>query len=1316
MAQNDAAQPDSATNELPKQYRPADHEPRIWKAWTDAKAFHADPGRVLRGEAPPYCILIPPPNVTAALHLGHALNNTLQDILARAHRMRGFETLWMPGTDHAGIATQAVVEKRVMKDEKKRRTDFSREAFVEKIQAFKDEYEAVITNQLKAMGCSCDWDRQRFTMDEVCASAVREAFFRLFKDGLIYRGKRLVNWDPALQTAVADDECYDEEIDGAFYYLRYPLVHAVPAEREDPQPVTWDELVARGYPGAAEHPADQPAWVTVATTRPETYLGDTAVALNPHDPRAKALRGMFVELPLVGRVIPIIEDAYVVLPERYARTEEEKNDPKAAMATGFLKVTPAHDPNDYELGQRHKATIEAAGVQVLTNIFAPDGRVSDKHGWSDVGDAHIFVGKKREEARKLVKQEFEARGLFEGSKPHRHSVKHSDRSKAIIEPYLSDQWYVKVTDPRMAQAANEALVGDGSPSQSSGTGLRPVSSRSTSSRGTGGPPVPSSSSQSRGTGVPPVPSHPSSSLISSSLSVHARNLPHWQAGGETYFITFRLAKGELSPAERDTVLAACKHWDGERLELNAAVVMPDHVHLILTPFRRADSEWWSLSELLHSIKSFSAHEINKAEGSAGPVWQDESFDRIIRPDEVIETLAYVLGNPVAAGLVSDWNAYQWTWAPEETRQLKHRHAERHRREEGSEGHRPEACATRLGREDAAPLTFFPARYAKTYEQWHDGIRDWCISRQLWWGHRIPVWKAQQFASPEEIVAPTLEAGFEALRQAELQFEEKLKKYEDENRIWRNQLAGSLEAVVADMAVGRRIEYSGGFEWCVRREDDTEVVSLLESLGFTQDPDVLDTWFSSALWPLSTLGWPNPEAAAAATHDPSMKDLLAAFNPTSTLCTAREIITLWVSRMVMFNRYFLPEAWPPSTPNAQCLVPNASGFGRGPVPFRDVFIHAVIQDGEGRKMSKSLGNGVDPLDIIATHGSDAMRFTLCQMTTNTQDVRLPVVKDPSGKNTSPKFDLGRNFATKLWNAAKFAMTILSANPAPQEAPSRDSLTLADRWMLSRLAAAIQTCDNALADYEFSVYAQTLYSLLWNDFCDWYLEAIKPSVAENPGTRCVLRSVLDAILRLLHPVMPFVTETIFEALAKFPGATPAGLTLTPPRKAGLLCLAGWPLADATLHDAHAAEQFEKMRTLVSAIREIRAQHNVPFKRKITLHPPSGMAVIPSADLTSTLAGLEAVSHAAPAGPSVTFIADTHEYRLSNLADEVDEGAEKSRLSKLVADLDKSIATLEGRLNNPGYAQKAPPNMVQQTKDQLTKAQTERAAAAAALAALA
>ncbi|MDF1809191.1 MAG: class I tRNA ligase family protein, partial [Phycisphaerales bacterium] len=458
---------DATREPMSKSYSPSDHESRIWEKWVESGAFHADPARVLSGEAQPYTILIPPPNVTAALHLGHALNNSIQDILIRAHRMKGFETLWMPGTDHAGIATQTMVDKKLKEagqpgiaDYKKKELagEPGREEFLKLVHDFKDEYEERITDQLQKMGCSCDWERQRFTMDDICARAVREAFFQLFKEGLIYRGKRLVNWDPVTQTALADDEVENEEVDGHFYYLRYPLVHETEPGNHDP--VTWSELARRGYPGADQHPEDEQAWITVATTRPETYMGDSAVAVNPKDPRAKAVSAFKCELPIVGRIIPIIEDDYVVLPVKYGG---EPGDTKAEMSTGFLKVTPAHDQNDYMIGQRHNLE--------MINIMAPDASISDQHGWEREANnegGHVFLGKSREDARKLVIEEFKARTVAEGSEgsllermvPYSHSVGHSYRSHAAIEPYLSDQWYCKVSDDKLRGNAQRAVRPD----------------------------------------------------------------------------------------------------------------------------------------------------------------------------------------------------------------------------------------------------------------------------------------------------------------------------------------------------------------------------------------------------------------------------------------------------------------------------------------------------------------------------------------------------------------------------------------------------------------------------------------------------------------------------------------------------------------------------------------------------------------------------------------------------------------------------------------------------------------------------------------
>ncbi|MBA4119927.1 MAG: valine--tRNA ligase [Isosphaera sp.] len=1060
-------------HEMPKQYAPAEHEPRIRARWEGSGAWRADPERVLSGRARGFSIVIPPPNVTGALHLGHALNGTLQDVLCRAHRMMGDEVLWLPGTDHAGIATQAVVERRLWQEHKRRRAEMGREEFVALVQEWKDQYEATISEQLRALGCSCDWSRQRFTMDPVCARAVRAAFFRLFADGLIERGKRLVNWDPVLQTAVADDECYTEDADSFFYYLRYPLVHphgaTTQAERSagelppaDAVPVTWGELARRGYPGAEGRPGDQPAWVTVATTRPETYMGDAAVALNPRDPRAGALRGLFVELPLVGRVVPIVEDGYVVLPAQLARTDEEAADPKAAFATGFLKVTPAHDANDYDLYQRHKQAIDRALGRPdagLINVFSPAAAVSDRHGWSDVGDAHLFVGLTREQARARVVSEFAARSLsagaageplLEGTRPYRHGVLRSDRTKAVIEPYLSDQWFLRVTDARLRGAANEALA----------------------------------------------------------------------------------------------------------------------------------------------------------------------------PDQLGDEAPLGVGGAPAGGP--------------------------------------------LGARAEGGLRFTPRRYARVYKQWHDGIRDWCISRQLWWGHRVPVWSVA-CQSVERLREAQARAASEIARMG----------------------FGDAAAVVADDRADPPVLHV-----CLLR-DEPALIDALRALGLERDPDVLDTWFSSALWPLSTMGWPEPEAS------PDTRGLLAAFNPTAVLSTAREIITLWVSRMVMMNRYLLPEGWP-------CSLAEPPGRGAGPAPFRDVFIHAVVQDGEGKRMSKSAGNGVDPLDIVASHGADALRFTLCQMTTHTQDVRLPVVRDAArGVNTSPRFDLGRNVANKLWNASRFALSMLAG--APARAPAQEGLATVDRWMLSRLARAERAAVVAIGQYRFSDYAEGLYDLLWREFCDVYLEAVKPTIAQRPAQARVLADALDVVLRLAHPLMPFVTEAIWERLAAArPAAVTPGVGLGAGRVGGLLATAPWPVLDEALIDPAAEGAVGDLLGLVAAVNQARAAHGVPPKRRVVLHASARarQAMDRSPGLVETLSGVGRVEDegAAAVGASTMIMWDGAELRLSDLAEAIDPAAERERLGKLLAAEVEKAASLRSRLEKPGYAQRAPARLVEESRAELARSEQE------------
>ncbi|MBG84863.1 MAG: valine--tRNA ligase [Phycisphaerae bacterium] len=1028
--------------ELPRSYDPAAIEPSIRDAWAQSDLGHVS--TPLPEDATPFSVLLPPPNVTSILHLGHALNATLQDVIVRHARMRGLSTLWMPGTDHAGIATQTAVERRLLQDGK-RRSDYTREAFIELIHEWKDEYGATILSQLQELGASCDWPRTRFTMDPVCAAAVREAFFQLFSEGLIVRGKRLVNWDPATQTALADDEVEMEDVKGHMYYLRYPL-------------------------------ADGSGHVTVATTRPETMLGDTGVAINPQDPRAASLKGKYVRLPIVGREIPIVEDDYVIMPG-------QGDDPKAAFATGFLKVTPAHDPNDWDIGQRH----DLAAI----NVMGPDASISDRHGWEDVSEeARALIGLSREEARSTIIDWFREHDLLEEIRDYDHAVGHSYRSHVPIEPYLSDQWFVRVTDDRLRGEAMRAI----DPEQYDGT-----------------------------------------------------------------------------PPPRET---GSRQGDGE-------------------------------------------------------------------------------------------------------------------------------------------LHFSPPRYARSFQHWHENLRDWCISRQLWWGHRIPVWsrvvKFSEAGTPPEDLGNGMT---DQIAWCQAPFCDRT----EEGLSIRLQIDRDNEEVRVLACVGR---------------NSNAIEEALEAAGFTQDEDVLDTWFSSALWPISTMGWPEPSIF------PETEGLLEAFNPSSTLSTAREIITLWVSRMVMFNRFFRD----------------------GRLPFRDVYIHPIIQDGFGQKMSKSLGNGVDPRDIIESHGTDALRFIMTQLATSTQDVRLPLdlvcpytgktftpefITSPTGhqvtapiqqspgdptntmvtvygqlsgqakaseeqplaRNSSSKFDSGRSFVNKFWNAARFA---LARSESPGEVGDLDSLGIIDRWMLSRIHRARKAIDAAIDAYQFNTCAEAIYDLVWRDFCDWYLESIKPTVGDDAAQRQVLLTSLDVISRILHPVCPFVTEALWPHVQATGTPGLPGLGISSSQSAAN---ASWPQTDA-LHDEEAERQFERIKVIVNAVRRARADHDIPPRTRLTLAIPTSLkdAIDPVRPAVLAMCTLEEIVELGDQD-GIQVHVDGEVMHLMGSDEEVDVESERSRLQDRIAELRKSIGALKGRLDNPGYVEKAPAHLVEETRKTLEQSESDLATAEQAL----
>ncbi|AEJ60725.1 Valyl-tRNA synthetase [Spirochaeta thermophila DSM 6578] len=850
---------------LEKVYNPKEFEERIYATWMDHGAFMPR-----EGVGKPFVIVIPPPNVTGVLHMGHGLNNSLQDILIRYHRMKGEPTLWIPGTDHAGIATQSVVERKLWSQGVDPRS-LGREKFVEITWQHALEHKKIIINQLKKIGASCDWSRERFTLDEGLSKAVREVFVSLYEKGLIYRGTYLVNWSPGLKTALADDEVEYREVQGRLYYILYPV-------------------------------ADSDEKVMIATTRPETMLGDTAVAVHPGDERYRHLVGKEVIVPLVNRKVKVIADEYV--------------DPE--FGTGVVKITPAHDFNDFEIGRRHNLE--------FINIFNPDATLNE----------HVpekYRGLSREEARARVVDDLKSLGLLVKEEPHVHQVGHCYRTHVPVEPYLSEQWFV-----RMDTMAQKAL----------------------------------------------------------------------------------------------------KAW-----------------------------------------------------------------------------------------------------------------------EEGK-------------------IQFFPRKWENTYTHWLRNIRDWCISRQLWWGHRIPVWYCDDCGAQ-----------------------------------------------------------------MVLREDPTACTSC-GSTNIRQDEDVLDTWFSSWLWPFSTLGWPEE------TED------LKRFFPTTTLVTAYDIIFFWVARMIMASLEFMHE-----------------------VPFRDIYITGLVRDKQGRKMSKSLGNGIDPLEIVNVYGADALRFTLAFLAAQGQDVLLD-------KDT---FQVGAHFANKIWNASRFILMNLEGRRLiPFEKIEKTDI---DRWILHRLNRAAAAVSDALETYRFNEAAQTAYEFFWSDFCDWYIESAKLSLngddeQEKDRIVSLLLFVLEQALKLLHPFLPFVTEELYQKL---------------PTTEGLLILASFPEPRKEWEDPAAEASYTVLQEVVRGVRSLRSQFTIPpsvkFRVVVRCEDAGLLEYLRAHEaLMKLLMNVEdlSIQQEPPLRAGAVVVVGKGFEVYSYVRDLIDVPKEIARLEKKIAKLQGVLDKVEKKLANPHFVEKAHPQVVE------------------------
>ena len=878
--------------DLPTKYNPGEVEDKWYSFWEEGSFFHCEPDP----DKKPFTIVIPPPNVTGVLHMGHALNNILQDIIIRWRRMQGFNTLWMPGTDHAGIATQNVVERELAKNGSNRH-ELGREKFIDEVWKWKKEYGSEILKQLRKLGCSCDWERERFTMDEGLSKAVKEAFVKLYEKGLIYKGKYIINWCPRCLTAISDDEVEHEDHEGHLWYIRYPF-------RDEPH-----------------------LFINIATTRPETMLGDVAVAVNPDDERYREMIGEMLILPVVGREIPIIADDAV--------------DPK--FGTGAVKVTPAHDPNDFEIGKRHNLD------HVV--IMNEDGTIK--------GDAGNYIGMDRYECREALIEELKEEKHIVKVQPHSHSVGHCYRCRTVIEPYLSDQWFVKMKP--LADAAIEAQ--------------------------------------------------------------------------------------------------------------------------------------------------------NKRD-----------------------------------------------------------------------------------------VNFFPERWTKVYMSWLENVRDWCISRQIWWGHRIPAWQCENC---DEII------------------------------------------------ITRETP-----EKCTKCGNDK----------LAEETDVLDTWFSSALWPFSTMGWPEETKE------------LEYYYPTSTLVTDRGIIYFWVARMVMMGLEI-----------------------RNRVPFRDVFVHGTILDELGRKMSKSLGNGIDPLLMIDQYGADAVRTSIIMLTVEGQDVKL----------NENKFEMGRNFINKVWNAARFAIMNLQSDELPDAQIKEDDYLLEDIWIISRLNSVTETCTNSLEKYRFNEAIRTLYEFIWNDFCDWYLEIIKHRLydTDNKEGRVVAQKVLVYVLNntlhLLHPFAPFMTEEIWQHLKSITSQNES-ITVDSMKSESLM-ICPWPEKDAAKIDKEVIETMPLLQDIVRAVRNIRHNFNIPNKQEITIqifahdeHAKKKLDVHHEfLKKMANLNRLEIDVRTEFSGKRIPLSEVVGDYQIFALGDfDIVKDKEREKQLKHLNKVESHLGVVQKKLHNESFVKNAPEEIVNAEKDKETE----------------